>query len=91
MNDGEQPSSIFNFFEPTNERVGIDCGCVPVEKGCERADQRVTEEEERCSGKPGGQGEKLGEEEERGTREVVQGGTGWRWRCGRGGTWVIRL
>jgi hypothetical protein len=49
----------------------VDCGCVPVEKGCERADQRVTEEEERHSRKSGGQGEKLGEEEERGAREVV--------------------
>jgi len=49
----------------------VDCGCVPVEKGCEHADQRVTDEEERCSRKSGGQGEKLGEEEKRRAREVV--------------------
>jgi hypothetical protein len=83
--------SQFRFCVTNKRRGWLIVGCVPVEKGCERADQAVAEEEERGSGKSGGQGEKLGEEEERGAREVVKGSAGWRWRCRRGRTWVIRL
>jgi hypothetical protein len=57
------------FLGMKNKRVGS--GCVPVEERCESTDERVAEEEEHCPGKSGGQGEKFGEEEERGAREVV--------------------
>jgi hypothetical protein len=45
--------------------------CVPVEEGREYGDERVTEEQERCSRKSDRQGEKFGEEKERGAREVM--------------------
>ena len=54
------------FSEMNNEMV--DGGCVPVEEGCESTDECVAEEEESCTGLPGGQGEKFGEEEKRRAR-----------------------
>ena len=71
--------------------IWFDGGCVPVEEVCESTDQRIAEEEERCAGKSGGQGEKFGEEEERGAREVVWGSAGRRWGCRRGRVCVVRL
>jgi hypothetical protein len=64
-------------------------GCVPVEEGRESTDECVAEEEERCAGKSGGQGEKFGEEEDRGAREVVRGCAGRRWGCRRGRVCVV--
>jgi len=46
INKGELRLS-YDFGPRINEL--IDCGYVPVEKARERADQRVTDEEERCS------------------------------------------